>query len=71
MPVLEGEHARTLPEQGTVGVHSVPVEELCGLFLLQIVLQSLKKELSLCVPDICVLQGVFLNCGEKIQLDGR
>lgn len=36
-------------------VCSVPVKELCGFFLLQIVLQSLKKELSLCVPDIFVL----------------
>lgn len=40
------------PEPGTIWVLSVPVKELCGLFLLQIVLQSLKKELSLCVPDI-------------------
>lgn len=40
------------PEQGMICVLSVPVKELCRLFLLQIVLQSLKKELSLCVPDI-------------------
>lgn len=31
------------PEQEMMWVLSVPVKELCGLFLLQIVLQYLKK----------------------------